>query len=170
MWGLVLMLLITSFGYVFYQHQPDRRTYEASELDHFVGQAVVDPQASDGQGWLVDPRVDPPQKAVYGPFDIYEPGRYHVTFRLKLLESVETDQDLARLQVTATANFDELITQPLRLEHFSKPNLYHDFVLTVNNPRRQALSFEVYYLGVAPLLIDQVTITEVESGKVAGNR
>ena len=26
-------------------------------------------------------------------------------------------------------------------------------------PRRQALSFEVYYLGVAPLLIDQVTMT-----------
>ncbi len=167
MWGLVLMLPITSFGYVFYQHQPGSRTYEASELDHFVGEVVVDPQASDGQGWLVDPRVDPPQKAVYGPFDIYEPGRYHITFRLKLPEAVETDQDLARLQVTATANFDELITQPLRLEHFSKSNLYHDFVLTVNNPRRQALSFEVYYLGVAPLLIDQVTITEVESSRVA---
>jgi hypothetical protein len=74
---------------------------------------------------------------------------------------VETKQDLAHLQVAATANFDELIIQPLRMEHFANPNLYHDFVLTVTNPRRQALSFEVYYLGIAPLLIDQVTITKI---------
>jgi hypothetical protein len=37
--------------------------------------------------------------------------------------------------------------------------LYHDFVLLVDNPRRQALSFEVDYLGTAPLVIDEVTIT-----------
>jgi hypothetical protein len=72
-----------------------------------------------------------------------------------------TGQDLARLEVAATANYDRLITQPLHVEHFAKPNVYHDFVLTVANPRRQALSFEVYYLGVAPLLVDRVTITRV---------
>jgi hypothetical protein len=53
------------------------------------------------------------------------------------------------------------MSQPLRPEHFDRPDLYHDFVLTVNNPRRQALSFEVYYLGVAPLVIDQVSIARV---------
>jgi hypothetical protein len=160
-WGLALILPLAAWGYIVYQHQQSSHTYEAGELNHFVGQAVNDPQAGDGQAWLVDPQVDPPQKAVYGPFDIYDPGRYQVTFRLKLPETVETDQELARLQVAATANFDELITQPLRREHFSKPNLYHDFVLTLTNPRRQALSFEVYYLGAAPLLLDQVIITQV---------
>jgi hypothetical protein len=81
---------------------------------------------------------------------------------LKLRDAVTTDQELARLQVAATANFNQLVVQPLRREHFAKPNVYHDFVLTVTNPRRQALSFEVDYLGVAPLLIDQVTITKIE--------
>ncbi|MBI1879579.1 MAG: hypothetical protein HYR94_15395 [Chloroflexi bacterium] len=165
-WGLVLILPVAAFGYVAYQHQQSSRTYASGELSHFVGRAVTDPQAADGQAWLVDPKVDPPQKAVYGPFDIYEAGRYQVAFRLKLPEAVETDQDVARLQVAATANYDELITQPLRLEHFSKPNLYHEFVLTLTNPRRQALSFEVYYLGVAPLLIDQVTVNVIKLASI----
>jgi hypothetical protein len=160
-WGVALILPVAAFGYVTYQHQQNSRTYAGSELSHFVGRSMTDPQAADGQAWLVDPQVDPPQKAVYGPFDIFDAGRYKVAFRLKLPEVVETKQDLARLQVAATANFDELITQPLRMEHFAKPNLYHDFVLTVTNPRRQALSFEIYYLGIAPLLIDQVTITKI---------
>ncbi len=160
-WGVMLILPIAAFSWLVYQHVQSSRTYDVDELDHFVGQVIADPQAADGQGWLVDPQVDPPQKAIYGPFDIYDPGAYQVSFRIKLPESVETDQEIARLQVAATASFDELITQPLRLEHFAQSNLYHDFVLTLTNPRRQALSFEVYYLGIAPLLIDQVTITEV---------
>jgi hypothetical protein len=159
-WGLVFILPLAAFGYAVHQQQQSSRTYAAGELSHFVGQAVTDPQAAHGRAWLVDPQVDPPQKAIYGPFDIYEAGRYQVTFRLKLPQTAESDQEVARLQVTA-ANGDQLITQPLRLEHFSKPNLYHDFVLTVANPRRQALSFEVYYHGIAPLLIDQVTISKV---------
>jgi hypothetical protein len=39
--------------------------------------------------------------------------------------------------------------------------MYHDFVLTVTNPRRQALSFDVHYLGVAPLAIESVTISKI---------
>jgi hypothetical protein len=161
-WGVILILPIAAFSWLVYQHAQSSYTYDVNEFDHFVGRAIADPQAADGQGWLVDPRVDPPQKAIFGPFDFYDPGAYQVTFRIKLPESVKTDQEIARLQVAATANFDELITQPLRLEHFAQPNLYHDFVLTLTNPRRQALSFEVYYLGIAPLLIDQVTITEMK--------
>lgn len=161
MWGLALILPLVTFSQAAFQYHQTNQTYPASQLSHFVGRTVVDPQAMAGQAWLVDPQIDPPQKAVYGPFDIYESGRYHVTFRLKLPQAAPTDQDLARLQVSATTNYDQLISQPLRAEHFSKPKVYHDFVLTITNPRRQALSFEVYYLGVAPLLIDQVTITKI---------
>jgi hypothetical protein len=152
---------MTALGWLVYHQQQTSQAYAASELGHFVGRVVADPQAAGGQAWLVDPQVDPPQKAVYGPFEIFDAGRYRVAFRLKLPQAVATDQDLARLEVAATANYDQLITQSLRVEHFTKPDIYHDFVLTVTNPRRQALSFEVYYLGVAPLLIDRVTITRV---------
>jgi hypothetical protein len=76
---------------------------------------------------------------------------------------VEIEQEIARLQVSATANFDELVTQPLLVEHFSGPDLYHDLILTVDNPRRQALSFEVHYLGLAPLVIDEVTIFAIKT-------
>lgn len=158
-WSLAFILPLAGFGWVFYQAAQPTRTYEAATLNHFVGRAVSDSQADDGQTWLVDPRIDPPQKAVYGPFDFYDPGVYRVTFRIKLPEAVEAGQEVARLQVAATTNFDSLIIQPLRSEHFAQANLYHDFVLTVTNPRRQALSFEVYYLGVAPLVIDQVSIS-----------
>ncbi len=161
-WSLALTLPLAAFGWVFYQAAQPARTYDAAALDHFVGRAVSDPQAGDGQAWLVDPQTDPPQKAVYGPFDFYGPGVYRVTFRIKLPEAVNPNLELARLQVAATTNFEPLLLQPLRSEHFAQPNLYHDFVLTVTNPRRQALSFEVYYLGLAPLLIDQVTISQVQ--------
>jgi hypothetical protein len=161
LWGLALIVPLATFGYLTYQSQQNSRSYKADEFSHFVGRMIEDAQTATGQAWQVDPQVDPPQKALYGPFDIFDAGRYQVTFRLKLSQATQTDQDIARLQVAATANYDELITQPLRLEHFSKPNLYHDFVLTITSPRRQALSFEVYYLGVAPLLIDSVTIARV---------
>jgi hypothetical protein len=152
---------MTALVWLVYHQQQTSHTYAAAKLSHLAGRAVVDPQAAGGQAWLVDPQVDPPQKAIYGPFEIFDAGRYSVTFRLKLPQAAATGQELARLEVAATANYDRLITQALRAEHFSKPNVYHDFVLTVTNPRRQALSFEVYYLGVAPLLVDQVTITRV---------
>jgi hypothetical protein len=161
LWSLTLILPITALGWLVYQQQQTGQTYTAGELSHFVGRSVADPQARGGQAWLVDPKVDPPQKAVYGPFEIFDAGRYKVAFRLKLPQAVAVGEDLARLEVAATANYDPLITQSLRAEHFNKLNVYHDFVLTVTNPRRQALSFEVYYLGVAPLLIDRITITRL---------
>ncbi len=68
---------------------------------------------------------------------------------------------MARLRVSATANFDELISQPLLANNFSEPDLYHLFVLTVTNPRRQALSFEVDYTGQAALVIDEVIVEEI---------
>lgn len=158
LWTLSLILGGVVLGYLIYQRNQGHYTYDANDLSHFVGQPLDDPEAEDGLAWLVDPAVDPPQKAIYGPFDIYEPGTYRVTFRMKLVEPVETDQDLARLQVNATANFDELVTQPIRREHFAELNAYHHFVLIVTNPRRQALSFEVYYTGVAPVVIDGVMV------------
>ncbi len=160
-WFLLLGLLFVMGGYLFYNHNQSTRTYQASELAHLVGQFISDPAANKQQAWRVDPAVDPPQKAIYGPFDIYDAGQYQVTFRIKLPEAVDTGQEIVRLQVNATANFDPLITQAILSQHFTKPDLYHDMVLTIDNPRRQALSFDLHYLGLAPLLIDQVTITKV---------
>jgi hypothetical protein len=158
---------------------------------HFVGRVISDPAANDGQAWLVDPALDPPQKAIYGPFDFYDAGQYHVVFRLKLpnpdmplagqMASLDADvvtvaaaapgdspqispeQEIARLQVRATMNYDQLLSQPIQANHFTQSNLYHDMVLTVTNPRRQALSFEVEYLGLSPLVLDQVTISKLNS-------
>ncbi len=161
-WTGLLVLLLAAGGYVLYQQTRPGHAYDAAELYHFVGQPVVDAEAEDERAWQVDPQRDPPQKAIYGPFDSYDAGTYRVTFRLKLTEAVTGDQPLARLRVAATDNFDELMTQPLQPEHFSKPGVYHHFVLTVDNPRRQALSFEVDYTGLAPLLIDGVTIKKIE--------
>jgi hypothetical protein len=151
-WGMVVSLPLITAGYTIRAYQPDDRTYAAAALSHYVG------RADEGDGWLVDPQVDPPQKAIDGPFEIFDPGLYRVVFRLKLLQAVETVAEVARLRVMGASSADPLVSQPLRGEHFARPNLYHDFVLTLDNPRRQALNFEVDYLGVAPLVIKQVTI------------
>jgi hypothetical protein len=161
-WLLLALPLLACLYWVYTQTRPTH-TYDAAELYHFVGQAIADPQARDQQAWGVDPVVDPPQKAIYGPFDFYEAGLYQVTFRVKLSQAAEAEQEVARLQVNATANFEPLLTQSLQAKHFSKIDLYHDLVLTVDNPRRQALSFELYYLAVTPVVIDEVTITSLES-------
>ncbi len=161
-WILLVVALLIPVGYLVYTWAQANRTYQTNQLAHFVGRAVIDPDASDNQAWRVDPAIDPPQKATSGPFDFYDPGEYQVAFRLKLPEPVDTEQEIARLQVSATANFDPLIRRPILMKHFSKSNLYHDMVLTFNNPRRQALSFEVHYLGVAPLMIDEITVTKIE--------
>jgi hypothetical protein len=57
------------------------------------------------------------------------------------------------------------LTQPLLSSHFSGDDRYHLFVVTVNNPRRQALSFEVYYSGEAALLIDEVVVEQVDGSQ-----
>jgi hypothetical protein len=160
-WLLLALPLLAGLYWAYTQTRPSH-TYDAAELYHFVGQPITDPQARDGQAWSVDPAVDPPQKAIYGPFDFYEPGLYQVIFRVKLLQAAEAHQEVARLEVNATANFEPLLTQSLLAKHFSKIDLYHDLVLTVDNPRRQALSFELYYLAVAPMVIDELTITRLK--------
>jgi hypothetical protein len=161
-WGVIIVVLAAVGSYVTFVQLRSGRVYSAIDLEHFVGRKITDAAAADGAAWLVDPAQDPPQKAVYGPFEFFDTGVYRVTFRLKLTEAVDAPQEVARLRVAATANFDELLTQPLRVEHFSRADLYHDMVLTVTNPRRQALSFEVDYLGVAPLAIDRVSIEKTD--------
>lgn len=155
------LMVLAAGGYLLWQQSRDSRAYEAVDLAHYVGRAVADPGAA-GRAWRVDPAVDPPQKAIYGPFEFYGPGRYHVTFRIKALAPIPAETVLARLRVGATANMKELAVQPLRADHFTGPNIYHEFVLPVENPRRQALSFEVAYTGQAALLIDTVTIARQE--------
>jgi hypothetical protein len=160
-WGMSALLLVGGFGYLTNQSDIQRRTYDAAHLMHLTGQTIADSETETGQAWLVDPATDAPQKATYGPFDFYDAGQYHVTFRMKLPTAVEGDQEVALLQVNATANFEPVLTQPLRSTNFTQPDMYHDFVLTVTNPRRQALSFDVHYLGVAPLAIESVTISKI---------
>jgi hypothetical protein len=158
-WAVLFSLIGAISLYLLYALNRPAQTYDAVRLSHLVGRPLADAAASDGQAWVVDPRTDPPQTALYGPFDIFDQGRYHVAFRLKLARPapVGTEQPLARLRVSDATETD-LFVQSLRLEHFSEPGLYHDFVLVVDNPRRQALSFEVDYLGTAPLVVDEVTI------------
>jgi hypothetical protein len=160
-WGLILLLLLFASGYLIFQQNRPSHTYPAAGLHHFVGQPVPDPQAKTGQAWRVDPRVDPPQKAIYGPFDIYDAGHYQVTFRLNLPGVEPMAGEIARLQVNATANFDELAARSLQMSDFAQPDIYQEFVLTFDNPRRQALSFDLHYSGVVALIIDQVTITQI---------
>ncbi|MCB0164796.1 MAG: hypothetical protein KDI79_11250 [Anaerolineae bacterium] len=163
LWAAALTIPVAAIGYLSWQQHLSSHTYDVAGFQHFVGQPITDAAALDHRAWLVDPAVDPPQKAIYGPFDIYDAGHYQVTFRLKLSQPVDTTEPVARLQVAATANFEELVTQSLPAQAFSQPNQYQNFTLTIDNPRRQALSFEVYYLGLAPLAVDQVTITKMNS-------
>jgi len=160
-WGGLLLLTILVLGYVIAYQTQEGRTYPANELQHFVGHSISDSAAQTGQAWLVDPMVDPPQKAIYGPFDIYDAGHYQIVFRIKAPKPAKTEQEIARLQVNATANFEELLTQSIHTTDFVEPNHYQDFVVMVDNPRRQALSFEVHYLGLESLVIDKVTITKI---------
>jgi hypothetical protein len=160
-WGLALSLLVVAIGYVAYQRQQTGHTYDVNQLFHFTGRTLADPEAHDGRAWRVDPARDPPQKATFGPHDIFEAGTYQVSFRMKLPQTVGTDLDLAVLQVSAANASQALVTQPLRVGHFYDVRQYHDFVLTAINPRRQSLSFEVHFLGLAPLVIDEVTVTKI---------
>ncbi len=164
-WGLAALLLILLPAWLIYQKNLDTRVYETDRLQHFVGQSVPDTAAADGLAWQVDPRLDPPQKALHGPFEFYDKGRYHITFRMKLIGDAPPNQNVAQLKVVGAGEPDSLFTQPLQANHFTGPDLYHDFVLVVNNPRRQALSFEVEYTGLTALSIDRVTIQRVNNSK-----
>lgn len=157
-WSLAVIAPLLLAGYLFIQQAQDRQTYDALNLQHHIGRPIADPNAAGGQAWQVDPTLDPPQKAIYGPFDFYDAGRYRVTFRLKLPELVQPDLEIARLYVRATANSIDLAALPVFSTEFIEPQRYQDFNLIVDNPRRQALSFEVQYHAVAPLTVDEVTI------------
>ena len=161
-WGVIFLLLLGAGGYLVREQIASQRVYDAAEFLHFVGQPIADPAAADGQAWLVDPLQDPPQKAIYGPFDFYDPGAYRITYRLKLPAPTEVERPIAQLRVSATAEQAPLLAQPLLASHFSAPEQYHLFVLTVNNPRRQALSFEVAYTGLSALVIDEVIVEREE--------
>jgi hypothetical protein len=161
-WGMILLLPVAALILLVRQQTATSHTYDVAGFAHFVGSPADDPDAAAGRAWLVDPLLDAPQKAIYGPFQFFDPGTYQVTFRLKLPQAVKPEQEVARLGVFATANFDPLLVQPLLGSHFAEPGLYHLFVLTVDNPRRQALSFEVYYNGLAALMIDEVVVERLD--------
>jgi hypothetical protein len=160
-WAALLALVLAA-GWLGYRHKQPIQTYNAVALPHRTGHLVADSAARAGQVWQVDPQTDPPQTAVNGPFDIFDQGQYYITFRLQMMELADPGLELARLRVVGAASAAPLFTQPLRGSHFTQPGLYHDFVLRVSNPRRQALSFEVEYLAAAALAIDQISIAAVE--------
>jgi hypothetical protein len=155
---LVMAVLVGVTGYLTWVMNASVRNYNAVHLNHLVGEEINDSQAVDNAAWLVDPATDPPQKAVYGPFEIFDAGQYRVIFRIKLPNPAEPDTQVARLQIKAAAGSEALVTQTVLGEHFVSNDQYHDMILTVDNPRRQALSFEVFYLATAPLTIDQITV------------
>ena len=86
-----------------------------------------------------------------------------VEMERKSTSSAESDgpSENITVQVSATDGFETLAVQALHSDDFSALDTYHDLTVVVENPRRQALSFEVDYLGVAALVIDEVTISKL---------
>jgi hypothetical protein len=138
--------------------------FEAEGLSSdFNSSQSPDIQASDGSARVVDrstSHAEGKNAAIYGPYASLLPGRYRVSYRLKLDTPSSRRGPLASVDVFSTALGGALAGQEVLVEDFIAPGQYQDFVfdLEIGKPLDD-VEYRVLYDGPERLWVDAVEVT-----------
>lgn len=116
--------------------------YECEYMPHRIGTIKEDPNASGGLSLFADQSVTEPAHLIFGPWQLFPPGRYKILFRVKGQATLEVTTDKGKTQI-AHRNLD--ITDK-----------YEDYVLHFTINKLTELEFRIVYYGKGPVWADYV--------------
>jgi uncharacterized membrane protein len=136
--------------------------YEAESLRGAQGgRDVLDTQASGGMARLGTPDMplyEGKAALTYGPYDALWPGKYRVTFWLKLTGNT-TQGKVATLDVFSNAAGGQLAAKDLRAESLNSGGSYQPFTVDLEtNQLWTDLEYRVLYYGKGDLAVDYVEV------------
>jgi uncharacterized membrane protein len=141
---------------------------EAESLpSDFTGPSEQDNAASGGQARVADwalPHLEARSAAVYGPYASLLPGKYRVSFRLKLEPGSARHGKVATVDIFSTTMGGALAGQNIAVQDFASPGRYQDFSVEVEIPKTlDDLEYRVLYAGPERLWVDVVEITPLQA-------
>ncbi len=134
-----------------------RFSYEAEALSRNTGTLVEDADASQRKAGYAA-KSDPAGFLAYGPYQLYSPGEYVASFRVKT-DDVRTRKVIAELDVAADAGKKLLEKRELRGRDFENKNSYQVFQLPFFLKEEKRLEFRVYFPAEANVWLDAIAVT-----------
>ena len=134
-----------------------RFNYEAESLPRTVGSPVEDADASKRKAAYAA-KSETPGFLAYGPYQIFSPGKYVASFRLKT-DNTKTRKTVATLDIAADTGQDVLKKRELRGRDFEKTQSYQLFQLSFSLQEEKHLEFRVHFPAEADVWLDAITVT-----------
>jgi len=136
-------------------------------LSDFTSPPAQDGQASGGRARVADgslPHAEGRSAATYGPYAALLPGKYRVSYRLKLDGPSSRQGQLAAVDVFSTAMGGALAGQSILVQDFVASGQYQDFSMDVEIPRAlEDVEYRALYNGPERLWVDSVEITPLQA-------
>lgn len=142
--------------------------YEAEDLPSgLTSPPVRDNQASGGLARVAEgslPLTEDRGAAIFGPYAALLPGKYRVSYRLKLDAPSSRSGSIATVDVFSTAMGGALAGQEIMAQDFAAPGQWQDFNLEVEIPdAMDDVEYRVLYAGPERLLVDSVEIAPMQA-------
>ncbi|MBC7288520.1 MAG: hypothetical protein H5T86_10855, partial [Armatimonadetes bacterium] len=136
------------------------REWQAEDANHKTGRLVDDTDAEGSKAWEVSPGVDNPDTALFGPYIELDPGFYVAFFRVKLLEEIEDDEPVGRVDACVSYAQEFLAAMDLRPAELIQGR-YVQVPLGFRYVRGK-LECRLEWRGTAALRIDSVSLFRLE--------
>ncbi len=141
----------------FHQSSVIGAIYESERLPRRIGTRINDLQASGESAAFGKANQDREDYLLFGPYRTFPTGKYKVIFRLKVSDATTRAKAL-KIDISTDKGRTILVEKILRGTHFSSPNKYQDFILSLNLNEPQRLEFRVYFYGNVSSWADYVYI------------
>ncbi|MDG0810466.1 DUF7402 domain-containing protein [Cohnella rhizosphaerae] len=125
---------------------------EGAEAAHRIGRA-------DGNGWSASWTLDNADHMVYGPYwNNVAAGSHYAVFRMMTDNNTANDDSVARIEVYDATTSAMLAQKTLTRKQFISTFTYLDFPLPFSSVAGHELEFRVYWLNVAYINVDKITL------------
>jgi len=139
------------------------RSWQAENAAHKTGRLVDDADAEGGKAWEVAPDADRADTALFGPYIEVDPGYYVAFFRIKLLDELEDDEPVGRVDACVGYAQEFLAAMDLRPTELSRGK-YVQVPLGFRYVRGK-LECRLEWGGSAALRIDGVALFRLEGAQ-----
>lgn len=136
------------------------QAWQAENAAHKTGRLVDDPDAEGGKAWEVSPGVDKQDTALFGPYIEIDPGYYVAFFRIKLLDELEDDESVGRVDACVSYAREFLSAMDLRPSELTRGK-YVQVPLGFRYSRGK-LECRLEWGGTAALRVDGVSLFRLE--------
>lgn len=137
---------------------------EGKELSYHTGSVVKDSEAKGSKAREALTDVDPPAHLAYGPYANLKAGNYVAFFRLKLLDEVGEEEEVALIDVTGGKGHTQIQKYNITSNNLIL-NKYVQVPLAFTHPGGE-IETRILWSGIASLRFDNVTIYSVSGSNI----